>query len=130
MGVVISAPYTSNFVVVTAYSARVALIQAALIVAASDYMDASRTLPTLVRSLLFKGALNKFRGSTAQGSEIGEIEGVYADTVGRWLKLDRNSLKVNHGGRKVGEARTLTPEQEKRIRLLLVYKTPDQLMAR
>ena len=61
-------------------------------------------------------------------AEIGvELGGVHADTVGRWLKLDSRHLKVNRGGRKEGEARRLSVDQEKQIRSLIVDKTPDQL---
>ncbi|MEZ5517400.1 MAG: helix-turn-helix domain-containing protein [Gammaproteobacteria bacterium] len=46
-------------------------------------------------------------------AEIGEeLGGVHADTVGRWLKLDAKHLKVNRGGRKVGDARRLSADQE------------------
>ena len=45
-------------------------------------------------------------------AEIGEIVGVHPDTVGRWLKLDKNNLR---GGRKQGDARSLTAEQEKKF---------------
>ena len=60
-------------------------------------------------------------------AEIGEIVGVHADTVGRWLKLNPRALKVNRGGRKPGEGRQLTMDQEKEIRGMVVDKTPDQL---
>lgn len=60
-------------------------------------------------------------------AEIGEIEGVHADTVGRWLKLDKSNLKVNRGGRKLGDARLLSADQEKRICAKIIDKTPDQL---
>jgi transposase len=53
------------------------------------------------------------RGMTR--AEIGEIVEVHADTVGRWLKLDEKNLRVNRGGRKVGDSRQLTPDQEKSI---------------
>jgi transposase len=65
------------------------------------------------------------RGMTR--AEIGEIVGVHADTVGRWLKLNPRALKVNRGGRKPGEGRQLTKDQEKAIRGMVVDKTPDQL---
>ena len=60
-------------------------------------------------------------------SEIGAIVGVHADTVGRWLKLDKRNLQVNRGGRKYSEARRLTTEAENAIRKKLIDKTPDQL---
>ena len=60
-------------------------------------------------------------------AEIGEIVGVHADTVGRWLKLSPRKLEVNRGGRKSGDGRHLTMEQEKHIRRLITDKQPDQL---
>ena len=65
------------------------------------------------------------RGMTR--AEIGEIVGVHADTVGRWLKLSPRELKVNRGGRNPGEGRHLTQVQEDRIRKLITDKAPDQL---
>lgn len=65
------------------------------------------------------------RGMTR--AEIGEIVGVHADTVGRWLKLDSKDLKVNRGGRKLGDSRHLTADQEKKIRQKITDKMPDQL---
>ena len=59
-------------------------------------------------------------------AEIGEIVEVHADTVGRWLKLDKNNLQVNRGGRKVGEARQLTTDEEKSIKKKIIDHTPDQ----
>lgn len=60
-------------------------------------------------------------------AEIGDIVGVHADTVGRWLKLDKSNLKVKRGGRKVGDARLLSAQDEARIRAKIIDKTPDQL---
>ena len=65
------------------------------------------------------------RGMTR--AEIGEIVGVHADTVGRWLKLSSRQLKVNRGGRKKGEGRRLTQAQADRLRKLITDKAPDQL---
>jgi hypothetical protein len=36
--------------------------------------------------------------------EIGEIIGVDADTIGRWLKLSPKQLELNRGRRKSGDA--------------------------
>ena len=60
-------------------------------------------------------------------AEIGAMVGVHADTVGRWLKLDPRSLALRKSGRTQGDGCLLTPEQAKRIRGLLIDKTPDQL---
>jgi transposase len=65
------------------------------------------------------------RGMTR--AEIGEIVGIHADTIGDWLKLDKNELGYNKPGRKVGSGRRLTLEQENQINALLIDKTPDQL---
>ena len=65
------------------------------------------------------------RGMTR--AEIGEIVGVHADTVGRWLKLSPRELKVNRGGRKEGDGRHLNAGEEKDIRRLITDKLPDQL---
>jgi len=65
------------------------------------------------------------RGMTR--AEIGDIVGVHADTVGRWLKLSPKQLEVNRGGRKLGQCRHLTADEEKRIRCLITDKAPDQL---
>ncbi|MDQ1363731.1 MAG: hypothetical protein QG652_1593, partial [Pseudomonadota bacterium] len=65
------------------------------------------------------------RGMTR--AEIGDIVGVHADTVGRWLKLDKKNLKVNRGGRQPGSIKRLTQAEEDIIRRKLIDKTPDQL---
>lgn len=61
---------------------------------------------------------------------IGEIVGVHADTVGRWLKNyeqeGASALKPKRRGIRVGEARHLTPDQEQRLQRLLVDKMPEQ----
>jgi transposase len=65
------------------------------------------------------------RGMTR--AEIGEIVGVHADTVGRWLKLSPRQFKVNRGGRKAGDGRRLNADEEQYIRRLITDKLPDQL---
>lgn len=69
-------------------------------------------------------ALRK-RGMTR--AEIGAIVGVHADTVGRWLKLDSRSLELKKRGVKAGDNNLLSEAQAKKIRKLIVDKTPDQL---
>lgn len=59
-------------------------------------------------------------------AEIGAVVGVHADTVGRWLKLDENSLSLKKRGPKPGDRKYLTTEQSKRICRLITDKTPDQ----
>ena len=60
-------------------------------------------------------------------ADIGAVVGVHADTVGRWLKIDKKALAVNARGRKKGDGNLLTQEQEKLIRGLIIDRTPDQL---
>ncbi|MBN2641392.1 MAG: IS630 family transposase [Victivallales bacterium] len=63
--------------------------------------------------------------------EIGEIVGVHRNTVGEWIKLWQTSgihaLKVQEGGRPVGDGRILMPHEEKDIQKCLIDKCPDQL---
>ncbi len=65
------------------------------------------------------------RGMTR--AEIGEILGVHADTIGKWLKLGKNELEYDRRGRKMGSGRRLTEKQEQRLSALITDKTPDQL---
>ena len=64
-------------------------------------------------------------------AEIGEIVGVHADTVGRWLKCYQaqgaQGLKLKTRGRREGSGRRLDEKQERIIKQLLTDKTPDQL---
>lgn len=64
-------------------------------------------------------------------AEIGEVVGVHADTVGRWLKRYQEQgakgLKLKTRGRREGSGRRLNREQERQLRKLLIDKTPDQL---
>ena len=65
------------------------------------------------------------RGMTRK--EIGEIVGAHPDTVGRWLKLGAGELAVDRGGRRQGQGRHLTAEQEAALRRRIVDRTPEQL---
>jgi len=69
------------------------------------------------------------RGET--NTAIAEILGVNRRTVGLWLQryavAGARALQAKRRGRKVGEQRTLTPDQEAVVQRLLVDKTPDQL---
>ena len=63
--------------------------------------------------------------------EIADIVGVSRNTVGIWLKKYQaegvKALKNKKRGRKYGEQRTLTKEQEREVQKLIQDKTPDQL---
>ena len=73
----------------------------------------------------------KLRKKGMTRAEIGEIVGVHADTVGRWLKGYREqgtkALKLKQRGRRQGSGRRLSEPQEQEIRKLLIDKAPDQL---
>ena len=64
-------------------------------------------------------------------AEIGDIVGVHADTGGRWVKSYQiqgaRGLKLKKRGRRPGSGRRLDRDQERKIRKLLIDKTPDQL---
>jgi transposase len=65
------------------------------------------------------------RGMTR--AEIGEILGIHADTIGRWLKLTKSEIGYGKPGRKMGSGRRMTDDQEQHIKKLLTDKSPDQL---
>jgi transposase len=65
------------------------------------------------------------RGMTR--AEIGDIVGVHADTVGRWLKINIQSLGLKQRGRKKGLGGLLNEAQARTIRRKIIDKTPDQL---
>jgi len=86
----------------------------------------ARTLPrAIIEEKRRQAHQLRKRGMTR--AEIGEIVGIHADTIGRWLKLDKMALGVNRGGRKMGDARLLSAEEEKRICTKIIDKSPDQL---
>lgn len=60
-------------------------------------------------------------------AEIGQIVGVHADTVGKWLKLKDKEVTLRKRGRKPGAHRLLAGDQEHRFKKLIIDKTPDQL---
>ena len=63
--------------------------------------------------------------------EISDIVEVHRNTVGQWIKLWQDggitSLKVQSGGRPLGNGRSLMPHEEKEIQKCLIDKCPDQL---
>lgn len=62
--------------------------------------------------------------------EIGKIIGVRRNTVSAWWKAyeeeGKKGLKVKKRGRRAGDNRTLSAEQEKEIQRLIVDKAPNQ----
>lgn len=73
----------------------------------------------------------KLRSKGLTRAEIGDIVGVHADTVGRWLKVYRSggakALRLKRRGRREGSGRRLDKAQERKVQRLLLDKTPDQL---
>lgn len=83
--------------------------------------DATRTfLKTRAKELRKNGKLFQ---------EIADLLGVHANTVRRWLNPKKGVFigSFKKRGRKTGEQRTLSEEQEKEIRELIRDKTPEQL---
>jgi transposase len=63
--------------------------------------------------------------------DIAQIVDVHPNTVGKWCrqyaKHGTKGIKIQKRGLRQGDQRTLTPEQEKRIKRAIVDKEPDQL---
>lgn len=63
--------------------------------------------------------------------EIGRLLGAHRNTVGNWIsawkKRGASALKPLTKGVSKGSGRSLTPEQERYIRLRIIDKSPDQL---
>lgn len=74
-----------------------------------------------------RGLSHQLRKRGMTRAEIGAMVGVHADTVGRWLKIDKKSLALNTRGRSKGDGSLLAPEQAQAIRRLIIDQTPDQL---
>jgi transposase len=66
-----------------------------------------------------------------KGSEIAEIVGIYENRISQIWGLYQAEgfagIKPKKSGRKKDSGRTLTPEQEREIRAVIVDKTPEQL---
>lgn len=63
--------------------------------------------------------------------EIAEIVGVHYSTVRKWWKTYEREgpkgVRIKKRGRRAGQNRTLSPEQEREAQRLIVDKMPDQL---
>ncbi len=94
-----------------------------------EKIDARKLKKEVQQQLRLQAVRLRSKGMTYK--EIGEIVGVYPDTVGRWCrdyeKHGTKGIKIRPRGRKLGDQRTLTPEQERRIQNAIVDKEPDQL---
>ena len=63
--------------------------------------------------------------------EIADLVEVHFETIGKWVRAYRSdgikAVQSKARGKKKGESRKLSPEQETAIKKLIVDKTPDQL---
>ena len=76
----------------------------------------------------------RLKRSGRQTSEIVEISGLRSQSVNRIWRLflagGYEAIKMRPLGRRVGEKRRLTLEQEMRMQRLMLDKTPEQLRLR
>lgn len=90
----------------------------------------ARKLKTEVQQQLRNQAV-RLRKKGMGYKEIAEIVCASPNAVGGWCrayaKYGAKGIKIQKRGRRQGEQRTLTPEQEKRIQKAIVDKEPDQL---
>ncbi len=89
-----------------------------------------RTLSAEARKEIRQAAVRMYKKGHRK-SDIAESLGLRKTTVGQWInayeKQGAAALKETDRGRPTGTGRTLTPEQEARIRRDIVAHTPDQL---
>jgi len=90
-----------------------------------------RTVDKAAKSLIRKRAIDLIKHSNHNQKQIAEILGVSENSVSTWSRnykqLGNKGLKEKPRGRKQGEKRLLSLEQEKSIQKMIVDKMPDQL---
>ncbi|KMQ49328.1 transposase [Chitinispirillum alkaliphilum] len=88
----------------------------------------ARKLDTPTRIYL-KSRAKELQNADHSYNEISTILGVHPSTIARWLHPSKGTHKKAYKirGRRVGQLRTLSPQQEKEIRELIRDKTPEQL---
>ena len=76
----------------------------------------------------------RLRKSGRTHADIAEIVGVHPSTVRKWCKAYQREgakgIELKKRGRKPGQKRTLSPEQERELQRMITDKTPDQLKMR
>jgi transposase len=79
--------------------------------------------------VFLKTRAKELRKTGKSYQEIADILGIHLNTVARWLhpKKGASNDSFKRRGRKQGEQRTLSEDQEKEIRELIRDKTPEQL---
>ena len=88
----------------------------------------ARKLDTPTRIYL-KSRARELQNANHSYFEISRILGVHPTTIARWLHPSKGTHKKAYKtrGRRTGQLRTLTPQQEKEIRELIRDKAPEQL---
>ncbi len=88
----------------------------------------ARKLDNSTRSYL-KSRANELHKSGVSYRKIGAILGITTTTIARWLHSSTGTYKKAYKvrGRKSGEKRTLSVQQEKEIQKLILDKTPEQM---
>ena len=89
-----------------------------------------RKLGQATQAELRRQAIKMRKEGQSRGA-VAEALGVHLKTVPRWSgehqKLGAAIFATRRRGRKLGEARHFSPEQEKTLQRMIVEKTPDQL---
>jgi transposase len=79
----------------------------------------------------FRNQVVRLRKAGRSYKEIGEIVGIHPTNACKVFKAyekgGAKAIGLNKRGRKVGSCRTLSNEQEKRLKRAITDKTPDQL---
>jgi transposase len=94
-----------------------------------DKIDIRRLSP-IVQYELRRQAV-RLRQAGRLGREVSEITGLSQEHISRiWRDFQKNgwsAVRIKTRGRRLGEKRVLSPEQERSLRNLMIDKTPDQL---
>ncbi len=94
-----------------------------------DKVDA-RSISREAQQTLRRQAI-RLRKAGRTFAEIAEIVGVHPSTVRKWWKIyerdGTQGIRLKKRGRKPGQKRTLSREQEQELRRLITDKTPEQL---
>lgn len=94
-----------------------------------DRVDANKLTPEEQYQL--RKQVVRLREKGMPNNEVAEVLGLSQEHCSRiwrvWQKEGPNSIANKPRGRKVGDKRALTQEQEKQIRRMIVDKTPEQL---
>lgn len=94
-----------------------------------EKIDTRRLKPEVLQQLRHQAIRLRKKGMTYQA--ISEVIEVHHTTICGWWKVyereGAKGIRLKTRGRKHGEKRTLSPEQEKELRKMIEDKEPDQL---